>query len=464
MENFITGFPGHEKQHREAMLSVLGQSKYDFFFDKWLEYFFTESDAKYFASLGLNCLRIPFNYRHLEDDMNPRVLKTEGFKHLDRVVELCAKEGIYTILDMHTLPGGQSPGWHADNSTSYAAFWDYKDHQDRTVWLWEQIAARYKGNSWVAGYNPINEPCDPKHIRLPAFYDRIEAAIRKVDPEHILWLDGNTWAIEFIGFDKVLPNCVYALHDYSMMGFPTGRPFTGTDEQRNILARQFARKSEFHRKMKTPIWNGEFGPVYANPAWDGGVEAAEAINQARYELLGEQLKIYDKAAISWSIWLYKDIGLQGMVHASPTSPWNVLIKEWLEKKKRLQIDSWGKYPSAEVDAWMKPLLEWIDSPSVSPLAGKQYPTSWNTGKHVHRALLESWLADSLQSEFAGLFRGKDEKELDELARSFHFENCVQREGLNGILRTHNSASVRKVVKEQLVEIRQYAAPLQHRLK
>jgi hypothetical protein len=88
MENFITGFPGHESQHRFAMLKVLGQEKYDFFFEKWLEYFFTEADAKYFASLGLNCLRIPFSYKHFEDDMNPRVLKTEGFKQLDRVIDL----------------------------------------------------------------------------------------------------------------------------------------------------------------------------------------------------------------------------------------------------------------------------------------------------------------------------------------------------------------------------------------
>ena len=88
MENFITGFPGHESQHRKSMLKVLGRDKYDYFFDKWLEYFFTEADARFFASLKLNCLRIPFNYRHLEDDMNPRVLKEEGFKHLDRVIAL----------------------------------------------------------------------------------------------------------------------------------------------------------------------------------------------------------------------------------------------------------------------------------------------------------------------------------------------------------------------------------------
>lgn len=88
MENFITGYPGHESQHRTAMKKVLGPEKYEFFFDRWLEYFFTEADAKFFAGLGLNCIRIPFNYRHLEDDMNPRVLKESGFKHLDRVVDL----------------------------------------------------------------------------------------------------------------------------------------------------------------------------------------------------------------------------------------------------------------------------------------------------------------------------------------------------------------------------------------
>jgi hypothetical protein len=86
-----TGYPGHESQHRAAMLKVLGEEKQEYFFDKFLEYFFMEDDAKFFASLGLNCIRLPFNYRHFEDDMNPRVLKESGFKHLDRVIALvCA--------------------------------------------------------------------------------------------------------------------------------------------------------------------------------------------------------------------------------------------------------------------------------------------------------------------------------------------------------------------------------------
>lgn len=57
------------------------------------------------------------------------------------------------------------------------------------MWLWEQLAAHYRDNTWVAGYNPMNEPTDCVHERLQAFYVRIEKAIRAVDPHHILFLE-----------------------------------------------------------------------------------------------------------------------------------------------------------------------------------------------------------------------------------------------------------------------------------
>ena len=47
--------------------------------------------------------------------MNPRVLKESGFKHLDRVIDICSKHGIYTILDLHAAPGGQNTDWHSDH-------------------------------------------------------------------------------------------------------------------------------------------------------------------------------------------------------------------------------------------------------------------------------------------------------------------------------------------------------------
>src|SRR5881296_69956 len=69
MENFITGYPANEEAMREALYSVLGEERYDRFFDRFLEDFFSEDDAAFIHSLGLNLLRLPVNYRHFEDDM-----------------------------------------------------------------------------------------------------------------------------------------------------------------------------------------------------------------------------------------------------------------------------------------------------------------------------------------------------------------------------------------------------------
>jgi hypothetical protein len=332
---------------------------------------------------------------------------------------------------MHTVPGGQNPDWHSDSGSSYAAFWDYKDHQDRTIWLWGEIAKHYKDSCWVAGYNPINEPCDPLHYRLPAFYDRIEPIIRAIDPDHILWLDGNTFAMEWKGFTTVLPNSAYALHDYSSMGFPSGDRFKGTPEQLSKVESQFLRKASFMQSHKVAAWTGEFGPVYANPDLDAN---ADEINQERYNLLGAQLAVYDKHTIPWSIWLYKDIGVQGMVYTSPNSFYMRTIAPFLAKKRALQLDCWGKYPSTQVSSVIEPLASWINE--VCPEATNTYPTPWYTERHLARRIMETFVASAFSMEFASLFKGMNLEELDEAAKSFRFDMCVQREGLNKIMSEH----------------------------
>ena len=216
-----------------------------------------------------------------------------------------------------------------------------------------------------------------------------------------------------------------------MMGFPTGERFKGTPEQCTKLERQFKRKAEFMTTHKTPIWNGEFGPVYANPKLD---EDAESINNERYNLLGQQLSIYDKYQIHWSIWLYKDIGVQGMIYTNPESKWNKAIQTFIEKKRHLQLDAWGKYPSPEAEAVIDPLVQWIDK--VSPTAKDQYPGPWGTERHVLRAVFQTFLSKTFDAEFAELFRGMSMEDLDALAHSFHFDECVQREGLNKAMSSH----------------------------
>ncbi|KAL4747007.1 hypothetical protein BDW72DRAFT_209930 [Aspergillus terricola var. indicus] len=423
MENFLTGYPGHESGVRAAMREAMGQENYEFFFDRWLYHFFTEKDAKFLRSLGLNCLRLPFNHRHLEDDMNPRILKTGGFKHIDRVVKLCAEHEIYTVLDLHTVPGAQNQDWHSDNPTNYAAFWDYKDHQDRAIWLWEKIAERYKDNEWVAGYNPINEPADPSRTLLAPFYTRLEKAIRAIDPAHILFLDGNTYAMEWEGFHEILPNSVYSIHDYSMMGFPEGELYRGTREQDAKLRSQFLRKCDFNFQHNVPIWNGEFGPTYVFP----GTPNEQEIMKARYDLFRHQLEIYEEHGISWSVWTYKDIGLMGMVSTRQDSAYNRLVAPMVEKKELLYVDGFSTKSSAEVEAAVAPLVKWIDE--FAPNAKNTYPLNWDTKNHVMRAVIRTFVAQSLFKEFAELFRGKSKDELEELAKSFSLEQCVLRDEL-----------------------------------
>lgn len=219
------------------------------------------------------------------------------------------------------------------------------------------------------------------------------------------------------------------------MGFPTGERYKGGPEQKEHLERQYLRKAEFMTKHGTPVWNGEFGPVYADPKFDID---AETINQERYNLLGEQLRIYEKYNINWSIWLYKDMGLQGMIFTNPQSKWNRTIQPFLEKKRELWLDKWGRRPAPEPEAALNPLIDWIDR--ISPTAKNTYPTPWNTEMHVMRNVFNTFLAASFSDQFAALFRGMGEEGLEELARSFHFDECVQREGLNRILEEHARVS------------------------
>ncbi|KAK9418243.1 putative Glycoside hydrolase family 5 domain-containing protein [Seiridium unicorne] len=433
MENFMNGFPGREHQIRDALEKVLGKEKRDFFFDKFLEYFFTEKDAEFFVSLGFNCVRLSFNYHHFEDDMNPFVIKEEGFKHLDRAIDICSKYGIYTILDLHSAPGGQNQDWHCDNPTGYAAFWDHKHFQDRVVNLWEVLAKRYGSNPWIAGFNPVNEPADVEWTRLLAFYDRIVPAIRNIDSNHILFLEGNTFSMDFSGFSKVFPNTVYAIHDYCGFGFPNriGR-YQGEPEQDAYIRRMYDRKVEFMNKHNVPVWNGEFGPIYEradhNPEW-------EVQNDERYNMLDKQMAIYTSESIAWSIWAYKDINIMGLTYVSPDSAWMKLLGPIIKKKRDLAVDSWAYDDAHLQEGLFGPLHKWFED-NVPAQYNKKYPWQWRMHMHVFRGIRGITMAEYMIPEWADYFKNKSFEELDEIAASWKFENCMQRERLNQLLRLY----------------------------
>ncbi len=270
MENFITGYAGTESQQRRALRGVLGEEGYERFFARFLSVFFTDEDAAFLQSLGLNSVRIPFNYRHFESDDAPFEIREEGFRLLDSVVDACARHGIYAILDLHALPGAQNQHWHSDNPTQWAHFWSQRQFQDRVVNLWEHIADHYRGNPWVAGYNPVNEPADAEGSTIGPFYRRLEAAIRAVDADHILFLDGNRYSTQFDQLGDPLPNCVYTAHDYALPGFVDGGPYPGVSRgqyvDRDRIEETFLARTQYMRDSGTPIWVGRVRPgVHRRP-------------------------------------------------------------------------------------------------------------------------------------------------------------------------------------------------------
>jgi hypothetical protein len=205
---------------------------------------------------------------------------------------------------MHTAPGGQSGGWHADGGTHLGNFWVHKDFQDRLIWIWKQIANRYKDERWIAGYNVLNEPADPHptHAGVIGFYDRAFGAIRAIDAHHIIFLDGNTFATDFTHFPDDAstrwPNTAYSIHDYAVYGFPASpEPYDRSPHQIERLRRTYQRKREWMDQRGLCVWNGEWGPVYARKEYDGA--ETDAINTRRYMVLEDQLEIYKKVGISF---------------------------------------------------------------------------------------------------------------------------------------------------------------------
>jgi endoglucanase len=432
MENFITGYPGSETLQRRALRKAMGPEAYEAFFDQFLDDFFSDSDAAYLADLGTNAMRIPISYRHFESDAQPKVLIEAGLKRLDRAVEALAAHGIYSIIDLHAVPGSQNQHWHSDNPTHWALFWEYADFTERAIWLWEVLADHYRGNGWVAGFNLLNEPADEEGDRLVTWYAEAAGRVRAIDPKRMLFLDGNRYSTDFSMFTEPLPNTVYTAHDYVMAGLDPRGHYPGTLDGRypgstkgeiydkDAIHATFLRRTAFMRDRGLPIWIGEFGPLY-----NGTPEQAEE----RYELLRDQLDIYRDYQASWALWTYKDIGLQGMVYAADDSPYITLIKDFLVKKARLGADSWGG-----TDAHIRDVVDPLESllatefPQFDP-----YP--WGAQKWAARILRHILISEALLPEFADRFRGISPAEARELAGSFRWESCARRTGLEQTLRS-----------------------------
>ena len=169
---------------------------------------------------------------------------------------------------------------------------------------------------------------------------------------------------------------------------------------------------------RVPVWVGEFGPVYTgDPQKD----------EMRYRVLKDQLAYYDKYKVSWCIWLYKDMGLQAIMHQKENTPYMKLVSKFLTRKDSLGADAWGS-TDKHIRLSIGPLEELLkkEFPGYDP-----YPN----GKERELALLvrHILISEALLPEYSNLFKGLSEEQLIALAQSFRFENYVKRTRLENIL-------------------------------
>jgi endoglucanase len=442
MENFMIGFPGVESSMRAAMARELGPGRAHFFFERLLEHFLTESDIAFLASLGMNGVRLNVNYRHFESDENPFHYLESGFKRVDQVLEWCGKYGVYVVLDLHAVQGFQNSDWHCDNSSRHSFFWHDKLFQDRFVALWEEFARRYKGNPVVAGYGLMNEPLtgefigrfddnhEPEWEVINRVYRRAVNAIRAIDPDHIICLEGDQFSVKFSGLDAPFAdNLVYNSHNYNASTFGPGsypgliggeRWDTARQEKHFLVDMEGTGFCQMHQ---VPLWVSEFGAAFsADP-----VELTD-----RLRALDEQMDMFDKYGAHWSLWTYKDLGVMGVVNLQPESEYMQAIRPVFNVKQVLRADHWTHFlpPTGAVKLvhQLADLVEdQIDYPAEDSAANHRYMT-----QHV----LNNYVAPMLQPVFARQFRGMSESRLDDVLQSFRFDRCKINQPLVELLKKH----------------------------
>jgi hypothetical protein len=124
-----------------------------------------------------------------------------------------------------------------------------------------------------------------------------------------------------------------------------------------------------------------------------------------------------------------------MTYVSPDTAYMKHFAPFLEKKFKLAIDAWG-CDETHVRQFYEPFTKFI-ADNVEPKYRELYPFPvWKFENRIERLARNVLLAEYLVQEWADYFKGLSEEEIDGLARSFAFENCKQREGLNKVLVAH----------------------------
>ncbi len=321
IEHFMLGMPGTDAQIRSAIVQAYGEDKAEQFWKAYYRAMIDEADFAFLKQLGVNSLRVSFNYRLFEDDQNPYVYRQDGFEEIDRILRLCEEYEIFAILDLHATPGGQNPDWHSDNASGESLLWEHADFRKRTIALWKHIATHYASKRWIGAYDLLNEPVlmiADKRV-LNQFYLDLIREIRSVDSDHMIFVEGDFYATRFEMLDPFEdPNVALSFHFYPFLHQDSSDKASQKERVEEELLLSVPLE-DIKARFNRPLWCGETGARFGHPG-------REKISS----MLADVLDIFEERGISWSIWAYKDARSMGSVHPKADSDWMRFSKQTSE--------------------------------------------------------------------------------------------------------------------------------------
>ena len=192
---------------------------------------FDDADAAFLAANGLSAVRVGVIWKALEPE--PGVFDDSYLASIESTVNTLGSHGIVSLLDFHQdmyneeFQGEGAPDWAVDQSgpifpllgfsanyfllpalmTAYDNFWanaavDGEGLQNWYAGAWQHVAAYFKGNPYVLGYDLYNEPdpgsdiyscllssdgCPSFDATLTSFYTKVDTAIRQVNTTTLLF-------------------------------------------------------------------------------------------------------------------------------------------------------------------------------------------------------------------------------------------------------------------------------------
>ncbi len=160
---------------------------------------------KNISRAGFKTVRVPISFGAWASYEQPyRWAIPEGIQFADKFIEAAVAEGLYVIIDLHHV--------ELDNSVKGS------DSTERLVWLWTEIANRYKKLDPEKVFFEIrNEPHDIKAEDWRAQAEVLIKTVRQIAPQHSLVVGFHDWNARQAMIDSkpfADKNIIYTFHYY----------------------------------------------------------------------------------------------------------------------------------------------------------------------------------------------------------------------------------------------------------